>query len=159
MILGQATFLLHTKKKPACSWSVWIIYTRRCLRCSQSPFSFLSYLCHTPANIAVILNLFSTSSFRRSIWLFRLQIHPIRSGQRSIAILIAACRRKQGRPKEDPKGEASTAHRNPTPIDSRSIHLQARRKIYSHLNCDTKTTHRYGRRRRRRRVPAERNDY
>jgi hypothetical protein len=52
------------------------------------------------------------SVLSRSIRLFGVQVHPLRSGQRSAALLVQEGPREQGRTQEDQEGEEAPGQRD-----------------------------------------------
>lgn len=72
--------------------------------------------------------------FNRTIWILGLQIHPLRSCTRSLALPIPTSSRKQGCTQKDQEGKASSTSRNPSSSAARTTILQTQRKLRSHIN-------------------------
>lgn len=70
----------------------------------------------------------------RSSGLLRVQIHPVRTRQRGVAVLVPASTREQGRAEEDPEGEETVTQGVDTTSDEGQGALQATGGIPTRVN-------------------------
>lgn len=72
--------------------------------------------------------------------LLRVQVHPVRPGQRGAAVPVAASPGKQGRAAEDPQGETPAAVRDHQAASQGSTVLQAQRQLHPDLRRRAKVS-------------------
>lgn len=79
--------------------------------------------------------------FPRSIWLLRLQVHPLRASQRGAALLVQTSARKQGRAQEDQERETPAGARADAPHRHRPAVLHAERWLHARLRHASPFSH------------------
>lgn len=70
----------------------------------------------------------------RTSGLLCVQIHPVRTRERGVAVLVPPCTREQGSAEEDTEGEESVVEGVDTTIDEGQVDVQAAGRVPTCVN-------------------------